>query len=93
MFMARMLRRNQVDLSRTTVYHVVSRCTRALHLLKGLVGEQEGGVASVTSKASRVSRDCDDYTAVALPRKDWILLWLRELATQFAMEVVGFSIM
>lgn len=33
--MARKLRRNEIDLTQTRVYHVVSRCVRAIHLLGG----------------------------------------------------------
>jgi len=33
--MARKLRRNEIDLTETCVYHVVSRCVRAIHLLGG----------------------------------------------------------
>ncbi|MCC6680743.1 MAG: hypothetical protein IT445_07560 [Phycisphaeraceae bacterium] len=82
--MARLLRRNQIDLRSTTVYHVVSRCTRALHLLK----DQQ---PSLSTKSSATVPDSP--AGDRLPRKDWILLWLRDLATHFALEIVGFALM
>ena len=57
--MARMNRRNLIDLSECTCYHVISRCTRQLHLLgtdpasraerKGLLLKQLERLASFTA--------------------------------------------
>ena len=57
--MARMNRRNLVDLSECSCYHVISRCTRQLHLLgtcaesraerKGMLLDQLGRLASFTA--------------------------------------------
>jgi len=41
LFMARKLRRNEIDLTPTCVYHVVSRCVRQLRLLAGKEDGQE----------------------------------------------------